>query len=94
MKAELRQQLLMDSKFYKDLSTNFAADTSLSDSGKFRIAEFKIGVDSARLFNGEYVTWGTMRLESVVKNYRQQNKDLDFMFVIDDINLEFSSLDL
>ena len=51
-------------------------------------------MDSARLFNGEYVTWGTMRLESVDKNYRQQNKDLDFMFVIDDINLEFSALDL
>ena len=65
MKPELRQQLLMNSKFYKDLSTNFAADTSFSDSGKFEISEFKIGVDSAWLFNKEYVTWGTMRLKSV-----------------------------
>ena len=42
----------MDSKFFKDLSTNFAADTSFSDSGKLVIDEFEIGVDPARLFNG------------------------------------------
>ena len=93
----------MDSKFFKDLSTNFAADTSFSDSGKLVIDEFEIGVDPARLFNGQYVQWGTMRLKSVDEinetdnaenNYQQQNKDLDFMFVIQDINLEFTSLDL
>ena len=94
MKAEQRQQLLMDSKFFKDLSTNFAADTSFSDSGKLLIDEFKIGADPARLFNGQYVQWGTMKLKSAEINYRKQNKDLDFMFVIEDINLEFTSLDL
>ena len=35
-----------------------------------------------------------MRLKSAENNYQQQNKDLDFMFVIEDINLEFTSLDL
>ena len=59
----------------------------------FSIDYLNIGVDQTRLFNNEYVKWGVMRTksssDSAISSYA---KDLEFLFVIDDINLEFDRL--
>ena len=52
-------------------------------------------MDPARLFDEKPVKWGTLRLKSLEhENDPSKAEFLDFLYVVDDINLEFTPLDL
>ena len=93
MSSKARQDIILESQFYSDLTQQLNDNNAFSDQGLFTIDYLNIGVDQTRLFNDEYVKWGVMRMKSSSDSINPSyKKDLEFLFVIDDINLEFDRL--
>ena len=64
MTSKARQDIILESKFYSDLTQQLNDNNAFSDQGLFTIDYLNIGVDQTRLFNDEYVKWGVMRMKS------------------------------
>ena len=64
MTSKARQDIILESQFYSDLTQQLNDNNAFSDQGLFSIDYLSIGVDHTRLYNDEHVVWGVMRMKS------------------------------